>query len=55
MHCDHIKRAEAYPELFWEPDNLQTLCATCHNSDKQREENGGQVKARFDNSGRVQW
>lgn len=24
--------------LFWDPKNLQCLCKTCHDSDKQREE-----------------
>ncbi|NQZ75806.1 MAG: HNH endonuclease [Ekhidna sp.] len=40
LHCDHIKRAEDFPHLFWEWDNLQTLCSTCHNSEKQRQERG---------------
>jgi 5-methylcytosine-specific restriction endonuclease McrA len=37
--CDHViphrHRDEA---LFWDERNLQTLCASCHSSAKQREE-----------------
>lgn len=28
---DHIKELEDYPELALDPDNLETLCVTCHN------------------------
>lgn len=28
--ADHIKEARDKPELFWNPDNLQTLCWSCH-------------------------
>ena len=27
---DHIKPAKRFPELFWEPDNHQSLCAICN-------------------------
>lgn len=28
---DHIKPLEDYPELALDPDNLETLCVSCHN------------------------
>lgn len=27
----HIKHADKYPELFYENDNLVSLCDACHN------------------------
>lgn len=36
--------------LFWNPENHQSLCATCHSSDKQRLEKSGTV-AGCDQSG----
>lgn len=36
--ADHIEPHRGNPELFWNPDNLTGLCATCHNSAKSREE-----------------
>ena len=27
----HIKEADAYPELAWKDDNLESLCMKCHN------------------------
>lgn len=27
---DHIKPHKRNPELFWNPDNLETLCRVCH-------------------------
>lgn len=39
---NHIKKAKDHPELFFDPDNLEGVCAPCHSSDIQREEaNGG--------------
>lgn len=35
---DHIKPHRGDTQLFWDRDNLQALCASCHNSDKQSEE-----------------
>ncbi|WP_461181830.1 HNH endonuclease [Virgibacillus kimchii] len=29
--ADHIKELEDYPELALDPDNLETLCVSCHN------------------------
>lgn len=34
---DHIKPRSKFPELAYEIENLQTLCARCHNR-KRREE-----------------
>lgn len=37
--ADHIKRHRGNPHLFWDPKNLQTLCAwPCHNQHKQAQE-----------------
>jgi 5-methylcytosine-specific restriction enzyme A len=37
--ADHRKAHRGRPELFWDPQNIQTLCADpCHNTLKQREE-----------------
>lgn len=37
--ADHIKPHRGNPDLFWDPDNIQTLCAEpCHSSIKQAEE-----------------
>jgi hypothetical protein len=38
--CDHIERHGGDPVWFW-TDPFQLLCASCHSSKKQREENGG--------------
>lgn len=38
---DHIVKAKERPDLFYEPSNLQALCATCHSGDKQRQEKSG--------------
>lgn len=40
---DHIVKVQDRPDLAFDPDNLQTLCATCHSAAKQREEVRGQV------------
>ncbi|WP_443217487.1 HNH endonuclease [Sporolactobacillus sp. CQH2019] len=29
-HVDHIKAAVDHPKLFWDMDNLQSLCVSCH-------------------------
>ena len=31
LHIDHIKPLSKYPELAFEPSNLQVLCARCNN------------------------
>ncbi|HEU4986875.1 MAG TPA: HNH endonuclease signature motif containing protein [Rhizobiaceae bacterium] len=37
-HVDHIRPHRGNETLFWSADNLQCLCAPCHNSAKQSEE-----------------
>lgn len=36
--ADHITPHRGDEALFWEAGNLQCLCATCHNTAKQRAE-----------------
>lgn len=36
--ADHIKPHRGDSKLFFDPSNLQSLCACCHNSAKQAEE-----------------
>lgn len=38
---DHIIPHKQDKLLFWDVDNWQALCASCHNSIKKIEENGG--------------
>jgi len=40
---DHIKPHKGDINLFHDPSNLQSLCKTCHDSAKQREEKSGVV------------
>ncbi len=35
---DHVRPHRGDQALFWDPSNWQTLCATHHSRDKQREE-----------------
>lgn len=37
--ADHVKPHRGDLELFRDPDNLQSLCARCHSSHKQAQEN----------------
>ena len=30
LHVDHIKPVSIYPELYYDPENLQTLCEECN-------------------------
>ena len=41
---DHIRPHRGDEALFWDEDNWQPLCTTCHNSIKQAEEKGGSVR-----------
>lgn len=50
--CDHIEH-RGDNATFW-TGPFQSLCATCHNSTKQRMEKGGTVDA-FTSDGRVVW
>lgn len=36
----HIKHATEYPELVYDPQNLVSLCKSCHN--RQHPEKGGE-------------
>lgn len=38
MHVDHIKPKSLYPELVFEPSNLQVLCAECNMGKGNRSE-----------------
>lgn len=38
MVADHVRPHRGDRDLFFARSNLQCLCATCHNRDKQREE-----------------
>lgn len=38
--ADHIVPHKGEEKLFFEPANLQALCASCHSSEKQRDERG---------------
>ena len=50
--CDHIVPHRGDVELYYDMDNLQTLCASCHSRDKQREEAADlHKKPKFDKSG----
>lgn len=40
---DHIKEHKGDLTLFYDYENLQSLCESCHNSAKQRMEKGGIV------------
>lgn len=39
--ADHKQPHRGDPGLFWDPDNVQTLCKPCHDGRKQREERRG--------------
>lgn len=41
---DHIKPHKGDVKVFWNTKNLQSLCFHCHNSIKQRMENGKEIK-----------
>lgn len=40
---DHIKPHKGDRALFFDPDNLQSLCKTHHDSTKQRQEKTGRL------------
>jgi 5-methylcytosine-specific restriction endonuclease McrA len=37
---DHVRPHKGDEVLFFDGNNLQSLCASCHNRHKQREERG---------------
>lgn len=43
---DHITPHRGDPTLFWDENNWQSLCSTCHSGDKQRQEKSGGAKYR---------
>jgi 5-methylcytosine-specific restriction protein A len=38
--ADHIQRHCGNPVLFYDPDNLQSMCASCHSKKTDREDAG---------------
>jgi hypothetical protein len=40
---DHVEPHHGDPDLLYDPANLQSLCAPCHDGAKQREEVTGRV------------
>jgi 5-methylcytosine-specific restriction protein A len=43
--ADHTVRHDGNPELFWDPQNLTSLCKQHHDSSKQRAEHRGYSSA----------
>lgn len=41
--CDHVKPHKGDEALFYDPNNLQSLCAPCHDKLKARIERGQQA------------
>ena len=48
--CDHVEPHRGNVERFW-AGPFQSLCGPCHNSDKQRMENGKDPRPRFGEDG----
>lgn len=48
-HVDHIKPAIDYPDLFWDMDNLQSLCVECHTRKTNEEQRLKKRKNNHDN------
>lgn len=40
---DHVRKHDGDAALFWDSNNLQSLCAPCHDGVKQRLDNGENV------------
>lgn len=40
---DHVRPHKGDLRLFWDRDNLQSLCASCHDKTKQKQEKGQEV------------
>ncbi len=49
--CHHRKAHKGDEALFWDPDNLASLCANCHDVDEQRIERGGKARSDVDATG----
>lgn len=41
---DHVEPHRGNEELFFDPDNLQSLCKTCHDGAKQQLEKSGTLR-----------
>ena len=41
---DHVVPHKGDAELFWDPENLQSLCAPCHSGAKQALEKSGTIR-----------
>ena len=48
---DHVVAHKLDPDLFWNGE-LQSLCARCHDSVKQKEERSGRITIRCDVNGK---
>lgn len=46
MNVDHIRPRHKYPELAYDPSNLQVLCATCNRGKGARDETDWRRSAR---------
>lgn len=44
----HIKEADEYPELAYDPDNLIAVCYKCHNEIHDKHGKRGGYKVRWD-------
>lgn len=54
--ADHIKEHKGDEALFWDEDNIQTLCKTpCHDSLKQSMERGGKKPTIGEDGWPVAW
>jgi len=42
--ADHIRPHKGSRELFFDPDNLQSLCKHCHDSHKQSQDRTGALR-----------
>lgn len=42
--CDHIKPHKGDVDLFYDPDNLQSLCKECHDGAKAELERSGKLR-----------
>ncbi|MGX9390525.1 HNH endonuclease [Nitrobacteraceae bacterium UC4449_H16] len=49
--CHHIKAHRGDEVLFFDPDNLSSSCADCHDVDEQRIERGGRARQQVDADG----
>lgn len=43
-HVDHIEPHRGNRAMFLDPENVQVLCESCHNGEKQRSERQDQIR-----------